>query len=297
MTNHITGLTHWGRVTHICISKLTNIGSDNGLSPGRHQAIIWTNPGILLIGPWGTNFSDNLIGIQTFSLKKMLLKMSSAKWRPFHLGLNVLTFCVSEEFELDTVLFAVYFWFNLYVYIAVLPSNTLSNCWFCQICLIWTQFCWLQLAIIARIEEIIFQIRKRQHGWPRGHLNIKMPSYQDGDSHCKDKVVSWLIFIMGIPLFEKTVFILKQAPGSKYCALSVGWTAEFPWNKSHNAPVLYPTMHNFVTETYTHFCYKMVHCGIFNAFWDFWDEYSLSKQMLQAHHTFFFIRREKWICC
>ena len=33
-------LTHWGRVTHICVSKLTTIGSDNGLSPGRRQAII-----------------------------------------------------------------------------------------------------------------------------------------------------------------------------------------------------------------------------------------------------------------
>ena len=36
-------LTHWGRVTHIGVSKLTNIGSDNGLSPRRRQAIIWTN--------------------------------------------------------------------------------------------------------------------------------------------------------------------------------------------------------------------------------------------------------------
>ena len=43
---------------HICISKLTSIGSDNGLSPGRRQAIIWTNAGILLIGPLGTNFSE-----------------------------------------------------------------------------------------------------------------------------------------------------------------------------------------------------------------------------------------------
>ena len=84
-------LTHWGRVTHICVSKLTIIGPDNGLSPGRRQAIIWTNAGILLIGPLGTNFSENLIGIQTFSFKKMPLKMSSAKWRPFCLGLNVLT--------------------------------------------------------------------------------------------------------------------------------------------------------------------------------------------------------------
>ena len=52
----LTWLTHWGRVTHMWISKLTNIGSDNGLSPGRRQAIIWTNPGILLIRPLGTNF-------------------------------------------------------------------------------------------------------------------------------------------------------------------------------------------------------------------------------------------------
>ena len=59
-------LTHWGRVTHICVVKLTIIGSDNGLSPGRRQAIIWTNAGILLIGPLGTNFIEILNGIQIF---------------------------------------------------------------------------------------------------------------------------------------------------------------------------------------------------------------------------------------
>ena len=59
--------------------------------PGRRQAIIWTSAGILLIGSLGTNFSEILIGIQTFSFRKMQLKMSSAKWRPFCLGLNVLT--------------------------------------------------------------------------------------------------------------------------------------------------------------------------------------------------------------
>ena len=84
-------LTHWGRVTHICVSKQTIIGSDNGLSPGRRQAIIWTNAGILLIGTLGTNFSEILIEIRIFSFKKMGLKVSSAKWRPFCLGLNVLT--------------------------------------------------------------------------------------------------------------------------------------------------------------------------------------------------------------
>ena len=76
-------LTRWGRVTHICVGNLTIIGSDIGLSPGRRQAIIWTNAGILLIGPYGTNFSEFLIEILTFSFSKMSLKVSSAKWRPF----------------------------------------------------------------------------------------------------------------------------------------------------------------------------------------------------------------------
>ena len=77
-------------MTHVCVGKLTIIGSDNGLSPGRRQAIIWTNAGILLIGPLGTN-SEILIEINTFSFKKMSLKMLSGKWQPFRLGLNVLT--------------------------------------------------------------------------------------------------------------------------------------------------------------------------------------------------------------
>ena len=67
-------LNHWGLVTHIRVSKLTIIGSDNGLLPGRHQAIIWTNDEILLIGPLGTHFR-----IHTFSLKKMYFEMSSEK--------------------------------------------------------------------------------------------------------------------------------------------------------------------------------------------------------------------------
>ena len=53
-----TLLTHWGRVAHTCVGNLTIIGSDNGLSPGRRQAINWTSAGILLIGPLRTNFSE-----------------------------------------------------------------------------------------------------------------------------------------------------------------------------------------------------------------------------------------------
>ena len=86
-----SALTHWGRVTHICVNKLTIIGSDNDLSPGRRQAIIWTNAGILLIGPLETNFSDISIEIHIFWFKKMHLNMSSGNWQPFCLGVSVLT--------------------------------------------------------------------------------------------------------------------------------------------------------------------------------------------------------------
>ena len=94
---HPLYLTQWGRVTHICVSKPTTIGSNNGLSPGRHQAIIWTNAGILLIGPLGTNLSEILSEIHIFSLKKMHLKMSSGKWRPFCLCLNVLNLYIKQK--------------------------------------------------------------------------------------------------------------------------------------------------------------------------------------------------------
>ena len=75
---------------HISISKLTIIGSDNGLSPGQRPAIFWANGGILLIGPLGTNFIEILIAIETFSFEKMHLKILSEKCRPFCIGLNVL---------------------------------------------------------------------------------------------------------------------------------------------------------------------------------------------------------------
>ena len=77
-------------MTHICISKLAIIGSDNGLSPDWCQAIIWTKAGLLLFGPSGTNYSEILIEILTFAFNKMRLRVSSAKRWPFGLGLNVL---------------------------------------------------------------------------------------------------------------------------------------------------------------------------------------------------------------
>ena len=60
-------LPHWDRVTHTCVSKIVIIVSDNGMSPGRRQAGIWTN---------------------AFPFDKMHLKMSSAQLRLFRLGFN-----------------------------------------------------------------------------------------------------------------------------------------------------------------------------------------------------------------
>ena len=88
--NGYNPLTHGCRVTHICVRKLTTIGSAHGLSPGQRKGITWTNPGILLTGPFGTNFSEILTEIVIFSFKKMRLKMSFGKLRSFCLGLSVL---------------------------------------------------------------------------------------------------------------------------------------------------------------------------------------------------------------
>ena len=80
-------LTHWGRVTHIYVGILTIVGSDNGLSPSRHQFIIWTNAGILLIGPLETNFSDFFyqhpyIFIQENVFENVTWKMEAILLRP-----------------------------------------------------------------------------------------------------------------------------------------------------------------------------------------------------------------------
>ena len=123
-------LTHWGRVTHICVSDLTNIGSDNGLSPGRRQAIIRTNAGILLKRPSWTNFSEFLVEFLIFSFKKMRLKVSSAKRRPFCLGpnelkANTLTFLYSSSARDSGAHFANNVWaFNW---------NFVTNPWFAKI--------------------------------------------------------------------------------------------------------------------------------------------------------------------
>ena len=74
-------------MTQICVGKLTIIGSDNGLSPGRRQAIIWTNARILLIWPLWTNFSDifyqnSITFIPENELENVVCEMASILSRP-----------------------------------------------------------------------------------------------------------------------------------------------------------------------------------------------------------------------
>ena len=109
-------LTHWGQVMHICVNKILIIGSDNGLSPDWRQAIIWTNAGILLNGPLGTNFSEIPIEFHTYSFKKIHLKMSSRKYRPFCLSLNVLKFDFYIFFCLVGIIFSAHSRFVCYNY-------------------------------------------------------------------------------------------------------------------------------------------------------------------------------------
>ena len=92
-------LTHLDWVMHVWISKWTIIGSaDNGLSPGRHQAIFWTNTGILSMGHLGTNFNEislkkSYIFIQENPFENVVWKMVAILSWP--LLLQAFIFCTT----------------------------------------------------------------------------------------------------------------------------------------------------------------------------------------------------------
>ena len=159
-------LTHWGRVTYICVGKLTIIASDNGLSPGRRQAIIWTNDGILLNGTLGTNFSEILIEIHTFSFKKMYLKMSSGKWRPFCIGLNVLNWNYMNMFDNRNTFHITGPLWRKFKVTSGLPSRSSSNAdiWF-----------FLGVSLIRLLKK-----------WSRGRL-FETPWRH----HCNELILRW----------------------------------------------------------------------------------------------------------
>ena len=110
------------RVTHICVSKLTIIGSCNGLSPGWRQAIIWTNAGTLVIGQWGNSFSEIRIEIHTFPFENAVRKTTvilSGSQCVKHWWLMAYI-CVSEQGLL---------WFSYWTVTYSAPSHYLKWCW------------------------------------------------------------------------------------------------------------------------------------------------------------------------
>ena len=92
LIEQVSTLTHWGRVTHICVSILTIIGADNGLSPVRHQAIICTSAGIVVNWNLRSKFQWNLERNAHIFIQENVFEIVSAKWRPFCLGLYVFTY-------------------------------------------------------------------------------------------------------------------------------------------------------------------------------------------------------------
>ena len=86
-------LTHWGRVTYICVSKLAII-LDNLLAPGRRRAIIWSNAGILDIRnklQWNLN-RNSYIFIHENAFENVVCKMAA-----IYLGFNVLIWSTKSQ--------------------------------------------------------------------------------------------------------------------------------------------------------------------------------------------------------
>ena len=153
-------------MTHICVSKLSILGSDNGLTPGRRQAIIWTNAGIVLIGPLGTNFSEILNEINTCSFKKMHLKMSSGKWRPFFLGLNVLIIPMdTSELPLEDVLRDVHCECHLCV-ITSIAALYVNSCYHRLCCKVYLTVHWNTAANNAHGHDDVMKWKHFPRYWP-----------------------------------------------------------------------------------------------------------------------------------
>ena len=116
-------LTHWGRVAHICVGNLTSIGSDNGFSPDRRQAIIWTNAGILWIALLGINLSEILIGIQTFSFNKNVFENVVWKIAAMLSWPQCCKWCLYVLVKISQ------HWVRLGLIACLMPSHYLQQCW------------------------------------------------------------------------------------------------------------------------------------------------------------------------
>ena len=149
-------------MTHICVGKLSILASDNGLSPGRRQAIIWTNAGILLIGPLGTNFSEILIEINYIFIQENAFENVVWKMAAICLGLNVLTHSglVLPYGSTDVGQHWLSWWLTAW------PSHYWNQCWLIVRDVLWhspeNKFTWTGYSIIC--------VRKL-HVWNYYHIS------------------------------------------------------------------------------------------------------------------------------
>ena len=130
--------TLWGQMTHICVSKLNIIGSDNGMSPGWRQAIIWTSAGILLMGPLGTN-NEILIFIQENPFQNVVWIKVAILSQPHCVNdWSLLTNAMMMTRQLLTLrVFQLQGNFHKLLLVVILPIINL-NChfYFCIVCIV-----------------------------------------------------------------------------------------------------------------------------------------------------------------
>ena len=118
-------------MTQLCARKLTIVGADNGLSPGRHQTIIWTNGGILLICTLGNLKRNSYTYIQENEFDNVVSEMVAILSRPQYVKVNMtqeFCICVLPRVMLSGLIYPRFnevekglYWFHL-VHLSVCPS-------------------------------------------------------------------------------------------------------------------------------------------------------------------------------
>ena len=179
-------------MTHICVGKLTIIGSDNnGLLPGQRLAIIWTNAGLLSIGPLGTNFS------------KILINMLSGKWRPFYLSLNVLKPSTHSKISAKT---RIPFQYENLLQLQDHIYNGIP------VLLRWHFI--LKLPALDHLILIIgiHTVTRYHQIASLGVIQYKMSSDQYRNSHCGDKTILRSSYFHSGISYNGKIFILNQVP-------------------------------------------------------------------------------------
>ena len=135
-------LTHCRRVTHICISKISITSWDNGLSPGRHEVIIWTNDEILLSGPLRMNPNESVViqenpfqnvwKMAAILSRSHSLNRYTAAWAWILKSIKIIVFCrwstaarcLHASYIIPNKNYILRIWFRYYL----LTHNNLKSC-------------------------------------------------------------------------------------------------------------------------------------------------------------------------